>query len=98
MTWDPNAGITREMRGIREPPGCPNGKTCIPDNLQVHVIEWAHTSPTSGHLGIHNFRQILVAKNDRVCEDSSPIMRCVCHYQEFASIAVGKINAFADTE
>lgn len=42
--------------------GCPNGKTYIPYNLQDHVIEWAHTSPTSGHPGITRTLSIISGK------------------------------------
>lgn len=52
MTWDLDMDISREMHGKSAPQGWPTGKAFIPKNLQLCIIDWAHSSQASGHPGI----------------------------------------------
>lgn len=51
--------IACKMRGKLAPQGCPVGKTSIPRMLHTRLIEWAHTSPASGHPGVARTYSVL---------------------------------------
>lgn len=54
--------VSWDVEGKLAPQGCPTGRLYIPRMLQTRVIEWARTSPASGHPGVSCTSSVLSRK------------------------------------
>ncbi|KAI2646815.1 Transposon Ty3-G Gag-Pol polyprotein [Labeo rohita] len=59
ISWDLMEEIQQEQQHEPPPPNCHPGKHYVPQSLHQRVLQWVHTSLSSGHPGISRTHQLL---------------------------------------
>uniref|UniRef100_A0A674ED49 Gypsy retrotransposon integrase-like protein 1 n=1 Tax=Salmo trutta TaxID=8032 RepID=A0A674ED49_SALTR len=62
VMWDLDADIEQASHTEPAPLQCPVGRLYVPSAVRDQLIYWAHTSPSSGHLGIGRMMHCLTGK------------------------------------
>ena len=59
IRWDLDREIEEAAGQDPEPEGCPPGRTYVPRSVRTKIVNWAHSAPATGHLGVTRTQQLL---------------------------------------